>query len=456
MSAAPVLPGGSPLQTVEPKPAPSKRETQILYALTALLMFCVLAFGGRERWPLFVLQAGSVALLAIWALDQLRSTHINIRSNPLFAPMLGFAAVLLLQLIPGVSAYWHATYAQALMFVPYGIVCFLLVQTLTRNRQVRKLGTALTIFGVSLAAFAVLQNLSSPNKLYWLQASRFGGRVFGPYVNHNHYAGLMEMLVPIPLVFAFSRFAHRKERWIAASAAAFMGATIFLSGSRGGMVAFVVEIAVFVFFVFRERQQKSVAVLLSAFMLILLGVVAWSGAREVKQRIATLTPGRDSDLTNDIRLQIDRDIFQMVGERPLLGWGQGTFADVYPHFRSFYTDSLVNAAHNDYLQALAETGLLGFAIVIWFLVASIRPALRKAQKWTSNLNGAISLAALLGIAGILVHSFVDFNLQIPANALFFYSLCTLAAMEPRFSTHRREHRKVEPELSVEEPQPVSL
>ena len=77
--------------------------------------------------------------------------------------------------------------------------------------------------------------------------------------------------------------------------------------------------------------------------------------------------------------------------------------------------------------------------MIWFMVAALRPALRKTRKWTSDVNGAVSVAAILGIGGILVHSFVDFNLEIPANALLFYTLCTVAAMEPRFANYRREH-----------------
>ncbi|HKW16144.1 MAG TPA: O-antigen ligase family protein [Terriglobales bacterium] len=450
MSAAPQLSPEPGIQAVETSLAPSRTANRILYGLSGLLMFCVLAFGGREHWPLFIWQSGTAVLLAVWAVDQLRSERVRVQWNPLFAPMLAFALVLIMQLLPGGSSYWHATYTQALQFASYGICCFLVVQTLTRNRQVRKLGVGLTIFGAGVAVFAVLQNLSSPTTLYWLQASQFGARVYGPYVNHNHYAGLMEMLVPVPLVFAFSRFAHQRERWIAASAAAFMSATIFLSGSRGGMIALVVEVAVFTIFVFRERQQKNVGLLLSAFLLILLGVIAWTGGHEVKERLATLAPTRESDLSSDTRLQIDHDILKMVWAHPLLGWGEGTFAEVYPRFRSFYTDSLVNAAHNDYLQALVETGILGFAVVIWFLVAGIRRALRKTEKWASNLNGAVALAAVLGITGILVHSFVDFNLQIPANAALFYSLCTLAAMEPRFSTHRREHRKLKEDIPVAE------
>jgi O-antigen ligase len=107
---------------------------------------------------------------------------------------------------------------------------------------------------------------------------------------------------------------------------------------------------------------------------------------------------------------------------------------------SFYTD-LVDKAHNDYLQLLTETGVVGFAITIWFLVAGFRTALPKIRKWPSNINGAVALAALVAISGILVHSLVDFNLEIPANALLFYVWCAVAAIEPRFrnSNHPAKH-----------------
>jgi O-antigen ligase len=251
------------------------------------------------------------------------------------------------------------------------------------------------------------------------------------------------MLVPVPLVFAFSRFGNQRERWLAASAAAFMGATIFLSGSRGGMIALAVEFAIFLMLLFREHQKQNIAALLGAFLLVALAMIAWTGGHEVKARIATLAGDKHSELATDIRLQIDRDILRMSRHHLLLGWGQGTFADVYPEFRSFYTDSLVNAAHNDFLQVLSETGIIGFGIMLWFLAITIRNGLRKSSNWTTDLNGAVAVAALLGISGILVHSLVDFNMQVPANAAIFYSLCTVAAMEPRFRTHSRIHRHSE-------------
>ena len=436
-----------PLEPLNPASARSPRSSRILFSVAGLLMFCPLVFGAVSAWGHYILQASATVLFSIWALHQKRSARVNIRWSPAFSPMIAYASLMCVQLLPGVSAYWHATFSQLLLYASYGIFCFLLTQTLISSREVRTLGAGLAIYGSAVALFAVLQNLSSPTKLYWLLTPRFGGWIYGPYVNHNHYAGLMEMLIPVPLVFAFSRFGSQRKRWTAASAAALMAATIFLSGSRGGMVAFTVEIGILLILLFRERQKQNIAMLLGVFLLVGLAMIAWTGGHEVKARLATFASDKHTDLATDIRLQIDRDILRMCRHRPLLGWGQGTFADVYPQFRSFYTDSLVNAAHNDFLQVLAETGITGFGIMLWFLVITVRNALRKSAKWSSNLNGTVAVAALLGVSGILVHSLVDFNMQIPANAAIFYSLCTIAAMEPRFKTHRRTHRDSELEHS---------
>jgi hypothetical protein len=71
--------------------------------------------------------------------------------------------------------------------------------------------------------------------------------------------------------------------------------------------------------------------------------------------------------------------------------------------------------------------------MIWFLSLVFHASAKKLRNWTTDIDGAVTLAAMLGIVGILVHSLVDFNLQVPANAALFYVLCTVAAMEPRFS-----------------------
>ena len=143
----------------------------------------------------------------------------------------------------------------------------------------------------------------------------------------------------------------------------------------------------------------------------------------------------------------------MFEQKPILGWGLGTFPTVYPKYRTFYTNTFVNEAHDDYLQLLSETGLLGFVIMLWFVLTAYIGAARKLGNWTHDPNGALGLMAMLGITGIVIHSLVDFNLQVPANAAFFYVLCVIASMEPRFapltrSRHRRPKNAFEDKLSA--------
>lgn len=441
MSAALPLPE-VPESYLQLQPIRSRANEAILYSLVGLLLLAPLAFGAVEVWATAILEIGAAILISIWALRQIKTGAMILSGNPVFAPMLAFGALVLLQLVSGTSAYSHATSSTLMLYAAYACACFVITQTLTRTTHIRYIATVLTAFGTCTALFAVLQSLSSNGKIYWLRTLRFGGWIYGPYVNHNHYAGLMEMLAPIPLVFAFSKYAHARKRWIAAAAAAFMGATIFLSGSRGGMAAYALQIAIFFWFLFRERTRNGVALVLGAFLLVALVSVAWIGGSEVTDRISSVaSSNKQAEIGSDIRFAIDRDSLHMFAKHPVLGSGLGTFADVYPQFRSFYTNQLVNRAHDDYLELLTDTGLLGFAIGIWFLVATLRPAVRKARNWSGDVNGAVALAALLGISGILVHSFVDFNLQIPANAMLFYVLCAIGAADTRFRNPRREHRR---------------
>jgi len=103
----------------------------------------------------------------------------------------------------------------------------------------------------------------------------------------------------------------------------------------------------------------------------------------------------------------------------------------------------VNEAHNDYLQLLSEMGLLGLGTMIWFLTILFRRIPHKIRQWPSNVSGAATVACTLGISGILVHSLIDFNLQIPANAALFYVFCTIAAAPPLLQRFRKR-RQVSP------------
>lgn len=416
----------------------------IFYGVFGLLLLGPLAFGEVEPWSMFLLKGSAAGLFIVWAFRQFLSAEAAIGWNPLFAPMLAFAILVLMQLVAGRTAYRYATLSNALLYAAYGLLCFLAVQCLQKTSQIKILTIAFSAYGLGLAGFALVQGLSSNGKLYWLRTPHGGGWIYGPYVNHNHYAGLMEMLLPIPLVFSLTAHVRGRPRLLAALAAAIMSSTIFLSGSRGGMAAFGCEMIVLLAALIRQKSAERFpfrgGISLLVFVLISVGLLTWIGGHTLVDRLTSIHSAKN-ELSAGLRLQIDRDLIKMFPQRPLMGWGFGTFADVYPHFRSFYTSLYIDEAHNDYLQLLIETGATGFLIMIWFLWLVFRNASVKLRTWTTDINGAVALAALVGICGILVHSLVDFNLQVPANAAMFYVLCVIASMEPRFGPVHPRNRK---------------
>ena len=351
--------------------------------------------------------------------------------------MLAFASLILLQLVLRITVYRHDTIAQAMLYCAYGLLCFLVTQTLLRASEARKIAVALAIYGAVIASFALVQGVAPNGKLYWMRQPLLGGWIYGPYVNHNHYAGLIEMLVPIPLVIAVSHLAHEKTRIAAGIAAAVMVGTIFLSGSRGGMLAIFVELATLGVLLSRQKKGVRIALGVGAFAVVLVSLLVWLGGKELTTRVASISTEARGEISGGMRLNIDRDATKMFAHRPVLGWGLGTFPVVYPQFRSFYSNFFVNEAHNDYLQLLAEMGVLGFASMAWFLIILFRQVRVKTRKWTSDVSGAVTLACSLGVLGILIHSFVDFNLQIPANAALFYVFCGIIAAPPLLQRSRK-------------------
>ena len=407
----------------------------LVFGLCLLLMFGVLAFGAVEEWAMFLFEAGATVLFLVWAAKQLLSPQVKLSPTPLYLPALLFFLLICAQIAFNASAYPYVTRYGALEYVSSGIVLLIASESL-RKKQARKAFALVMIgFGVLYAFFALAQDLRPNDKIFWIRTVRFHGGIYGSYVNRNHYAGLMEMLVPIPLVLSVSQLLRGVKRMLVGFCGILMAGTIFLCGSRGGMVAFVLEMMLLGTLMFAKKRRLPTVLGYAALCISTLVFIFLSNNGRGLARIGDLDPG--------IRPQITKDSLRMFTHRPIWGWGLRTFPTVYPNYRSFYTNQFVNEAHNDYAQLLVETGVLGFALMLWFLTQLYRASLPELPGWQNRWDRAVSLAALIGCTGILVHSFVEFNLQIPANAAFFYVLCALAASELEASKRRDAPRRVD-------------
>src|SRR5882757_9332899 len=209
---------------------------------TAILMAAPLAFGAVQPWAVFLLESSAAVLFLAWIFRQWTNPELRVPWHPLYAPMLAVGGLILVQWIAGLTAYRHVTYSLLLLYASYGMLAFVVTQTLRRSSQLRSLAVVICCYGLVLASFSLLQGIAPNGKLYWIWPLEQGGLIYGPYVNHNHYAGLMEMLTPFPLVLALSRRAEGTRKLIIAAVAALLAGPLFLSGSRGGMFAFAAQV----------------------------------------------------------------------------------------------------------------------------------------------------------------------------------------------------------------------
>jgi O-antigen ligase len=120
----------------------------------------------------------------------------------------------------------------------------------------------------------------------------------------------------------------------------------------------------------------------------------------------------------------------MIGEHRWTGVGAGAFVTAYPQYESYHDGKVVDHAHNDYLELVAETGVLGGLGGLAFVFLLFRDARRRLQESAGGFVQAVRLGAAVGCAGLLLHGLVDFNLQLPANALLFLLLAHLATLAP--------------------------
>jgi len=124
-----------------------------------------------------------------------------------------------------------------------------------------------------------------------------------------------------------------------------------------------------------------------------------------------------------------RDALYMWLEHPWLGVGIGDFETAYPRYHSFPTDMWVDHAQNDYVEAAAETGLVGALLILAAVALFLYLAFRNVIHLVGSNAGWVRLGAAIGCCGLLVHSFGDFNLHIPANAAWFAVLAGIATSE---------------------------
>jgi O-antigen ligase len=315
---------------------------------------------------------------------------------------------------------------ELLLLVSDLILLFLAAQAFRTLREWRGFVWFGMVFGFLISIFGILQHLTFNGKLYWFREMHYGGIPFGPYVNRNHFAGFVELILPLALVpLVLGRV--RRERWLVVGLFAVVPiGALFLSVSRGGIVSFGVELAVLALVMIQRRTAGKQLFAGAAVLLLALLMVSWLGVGQLLQRFSSF---QSLEATAGKRASMRHDTWQIFLQHSVAGTGLGTLQIVYSPYESLYDGKIVNHTHNDYLEALAETGILGGLCCAWFLGVLFSESLRSLRHLNNSFAGTLQLSGLVACTGFLVHSLVDFNLHIPSNAILFFLMAHLATSE---------------------------
>ena len=324
-----------------------------------------------------------------------------------------------------------------------------------------------------MSVFAIIQFFASPGMVYGVVKPRWGGYVFGPYVSHNAYAGLMEMLIPISVAYVLSRAVApalpslnnsmtgklETGNWkLIALLFAILICVVsaFLSGSRGGVIAMAAESVIFTVAILRAASRKGNSRVETGNWELRTGLIAcclvlfagtlffWLDPGDIWKRLEMAAHAPELALQD--RDKITLDTLRMSRHHLVHGVGVGAFEVAYPKYQTIASDVVIDYAHDDYAQFFAEAGIVGWilapvsiAVFLWCswrlltrdwrLLARPQRAIGERRPSDDRLLIVwLHLGAVVGVCGILVHSLSDFNLHIPANAAWFAFAAGLATV----------------------------
>ncbi|MEP7343527.1 MAG: O-antigen ligase family protein [Acidobacteriota bacterium] len=424
----------------------------ITAGLVIAMLFTALAFGAVEAWSIAIFSAWMAVLFLLWMGKCLIERQLTLVVPATAWPL---AALILLGILQSISRtdesgnrFAVSMDIEATRLTMEVMAVLLIALLLSANLFIDEARLSwfrnfIVLFGLALAIFGILQKLTWNGKYYWLiEPSSPPPAPFGSFVNHNHFAGYLEMIVPIPLALILVRAVTGELSLLYGFAAVMMSIAIFFSLSRGGMISLVAGVVFVIAFGIRKvssgldrmRQEAGWASVvlprLGAVVLIAatIGVgVWWVGGEDVIDR------ARRSDLTGEApsntgketffqsRGWIWRDTVTLIRDNWVTGVGLGAFETAYSLYSQHDGSVVVSQAHNDYLQIVADGGIAGGTIAVWFLVILFRDFAR-AFRSRDKMGIGMALGCGGGMVAMLVHSLLDFNLQLPSNALLFLAL----------------------------------
>ena len=393
--------------------------TPIRVGICSLVAFSVVAHGAVELWSATMLEIGAASLFLLWGILATPRGQVEIRWNSLYLPLLGLGGLALVQRLVGLSVYPYATKIELLKAGAYLLFFFLTVESFQTIKGWHSFVWFLVSLGFVVSLLAIVQYFTFNGKLYWFRVLPQGVVPFGPFVNHNHFAGFVELTSPLGLAMLLSGAVRRDKLPLLILLSVLPIGALALSASRGGITSFLFELVLLTLLI-RKRGAPRRQLLMAGGLALVAGLLAtWLGLGWTVERFEHLSRG---DIARDRRVLIFKDTWRIVHDHPWTGTGLGTLEIVFPRYESYYDGRVVDHAHNDYLELLADTGLIGGTLMLGFVALLGWRGLSNLREANDPVCRSFYSGSVVACTGLLLHSTVDFNMHIPANAIVAITL----------------------------------
>ncbi len=301
------------------------------------------------------------------------------------------------------------------------VLTFVLVRDVTRRLEGRRrwlMVIPLVAIAASEAALGLLQNARAEE-------------VQGTYVNKNHFAGLLEMALPLTAAYAAALFARRSQVKAMAmlSLALLILAGLVCSLSKMGFAAALAGLLVAGALGIAAKVHGGKKWLpIAALAALVLFSFVFLPSDAFVANFGGLTSKGQAALEG--RGPIWRETLHLIAAYPAFGCGLGNYETAFLRYQASVVDRVFTYAHNDYLQIAAELGIVGFLIAAVLLLPVFARPFRAASHGPDRTARYLALGCAGAIAAISLHSLADFNMYVPANALALAWICGIGASLP--------------------------
>ena len=420
----------------------------ILWLVLGLIAFAAAAFGAVDEWAMLVVEGGAAAVFILWAVRLWLNRRPKILWPPLAWAVVVFMALAVVRYFTAEIEY--VARQEVIQVLLFGFLFLAVMNNLRGQNETEFAVLALLVVATLIAGYAAAQLAHHSNHV-WNQVSPYPGRASGTFISPNNLAGFLELLLPLAVAFLLVGKVNIVTRILLGYATLALGLGLAATFSRGGWLAAATGLVLLLGILLGHRNHRLKAV-------ILLFALLAGGGFFVSKYLAQ-TPGYMRRVaepkaegpgvlqldSSDSRIEMWRAAAQMWRNHFWFGVGPAHYDYRFREYRPETLQQRPDRAHNDYLNLLADWGAAGGLVVfagmgvfIWCLFKTWPHVRRQENDFGSGQSNrfAFFLGAVGGLGALAVHSLMDFNLHVPANALVGVTLLALLTSNARYATEQ--------------------